>query len=170
MPRTERLSMTKGATMVELVPMSTDEFREYLEEAIRGYAEEKVAAGNWTAEEAHQRSAHEFAELLPQGINTPNQHLFTVVDAARNRVGFIWLAVQDHGGRKRSFIYDLAIHPPFRRRGYGAATLQAIEATARGLGASEIGLHVFAHNTAARALYEKAGYEVTNLNMRKELC
>lgn len=153
--------------MVELIPMTADEFREYLVESVRGYAEEKVAAGNWTAEEALERSQREFADLLPHGINTPNQHLFTVYDSQHNRVGFIWLAVQERGGKKSGFIYDFAIYPAFRRRGYGAATLQAIEEVARTLGVSEIGLHVFAHNTAARALYEKAGYEITNINMRK---
>jgi ribosomal protein S18 acetylase RimI-like enzyme len=156
--------------MVELVPMTADEFREYLEESVRGYAEEKVAAGNWTEEEAQERAAREFAQHLPQGLDTPNQHLFTVRAPERNQVGYIWLAVQDHGGKRSSFIFDLAIHAPFRRRGYGAATLRAIEEVARTLGVSEIGLHVFAHNTAARALYEKMGYEVTNINMRKELC
>jgi ribosomal protein S18 acetylase RimI-like enzyme len=155
--------------MVQLAPMTEGEFRDYLKGAIKGYAEEKVKAGNWTPEEALQRSEGEFTQLLPQGVATPNQHLFTIYDAERNRVGFIWLAVQDRGSKESGFIYDFAIYPAYRRRGYGAATLRAIEETARRFGLSEIGLHVFAHNATARALYEKMGYEVTNINMHKEI-
>ena len=40
---------------------------------------------------------------------------------------------------------------------------------ARGLGLRDIGLHVFAHNDGAQALYHALGYEVTGLNMRKAM-
>ena len=32
-----------------------------------------------------------------------------------------------------------------------------------------ISLHVFGHNRVARALYEKLGYETTNVNMTEKL-
>jgi ribosomal protein S18 acetylase RimI-like enzyme len=40
---------------------------------------------------------------------------------------------------------------------------------ARRLELSGIGLHVFGHNAGARLLYERLGYETTNLNMFKTL-
>jgi ribosomal protein S18 acetylase RimI-like enzyme len=47
--------------------------------------------------------------------------------------------------------------------------LQAIEPRVRELGVTGIGLHVFAHNPGAQALYAKLGYNVTSINMRKNL-
>jgi RimJ/RimL family protein N-acetyltransferase len=46
-----------------------------------------------------------------------------------------------------------------RRRGAGAALLDAATEWARRAGAREIVLHVFPHNTAAQALYRKHGFE-----------
>jgi ribosomal protein S18 acetylase RimI-like enzyme len=40
---------------------------------------------------------------------------------------------------------------------------------ARRMGAETIRLHVFGHNTAARPLYVKLGYEPTNIVMAKPL-
>jgi RimJ/RimL family protein N-acetyltransferase len=36
-------------------------------------------------------------------------------------------------------------------------------------GLNVIGLHVFGYNTGARAMYEKLGFEVTDVMMRKWL-
>jgi ribosomal protein S18 acetylase RimI-like enzyme len=46
-----------------------------------------------------------------------------------------------------------------RRRGVGDALLDACVAWARGIGAREVVLHVFPHNTGAVALYRKHGFE-----------
>ena len=46
-----------------------------------------------------------------------------------------------------------------RRRGVGDALVDACVAWARGVGAREIVLHVFPHNSAAIALYCKHGFE-----------
>jgi RimJ/RimL family protein N-acetyltransferase len=45
-----------------------------------------------------------------------------------------------------------------RRRGVGSALLAAVEEWARAAGITKLELHVFPHNEAAIALYEKAGY------------
>ena len=46
-----------------------------------------------------------------------------------------------------------------RRRGVGDALLDACVAWARDIGAREVVLHVFPHNTGAVALYRKHGFE-----------
>jgi len=45
----------------------------------------------------------------------------------------------------------------------------AVEEFAKSLGLESIGLHVFAHKTAAMKLYAGLGYEVTSQNMVKKL-
>lgn len=54
-------------------------------------------------------------------------------------------------------------------QGMGRALIRAAEALARDHGAAHMTLHVFANNTRARALYEKAGYDGEILKYRKRL-
>lgn len=44
-----------------------------------------------------------------------------------------------------------------------------MEEVARRMGLQQLGLHVFAHNDGAIALYESLGYSVASLNMLKPL-
>ncbi len=47
--------------------------------------------------------------------------------------------------------------------------MKELEVIAKELGMKKIGLHVFGHNKVARGLYEKLGYEITNINMIKSI-
>ena len=157
---------------VRLVSMTAAQFERWYERSVQGYAEEKVRAGNWPAEDALRRSREEFAHLLPKGLATPDHWLFSIEDVdSGTAVGILWLAAMlgQGVGPSRAFIYDFEIDAAYRRRGYGRAALAALDQKAREMGFAEIGLHVFEHNVAARALYEQAGYEVTNVNMSKRL-
>jgi ribosomal protein S18 acetylase RimI-like enzyme len=105
-------------------------------------------------------------------VDTPGQYLFSILAAPEpglpaRPVGMIWFAALE--GRPQAFIYDFAIDPAYRRRGYGAQALRALEAEVRAVGLESIALHVFGHNHGAQALYRKLGYEVTNLHMAKRL-
>ena len=81
----------------------------------------------------------------------------------------IWLARIMQGAKPIMFIYDFRIDEAHRRKGYGEQAMLAAEVQAKALGYDTIALHVFGHNHAARALYEKLGYEITNINMAKKL-
>ena len=156
--------------MVRLVPMNEAEFSAYVAESIPEYARDKVAAGQWLEEASLELSRQGYEELLPQGLATPDNHFFTVREAASSRVvGMLWFAVQERAGEKAAYVYDVAIQAPYQRRGYATEAFAALEAEARSRGLAAIGLHVFGHNTGARALYEKLGYEVTNINMFKRV-
>lgn len=155
---------------VILERMTPAEFEAYLQPAIAEYAADRIAAGNWSEAEAMSHAQQQFADLLPQGVATPNQHLFTIRDAASAQaVGVIWLALMPHFGQTTAFIYDLRIFDAFQRRGYGMQAMLAVEREAQALGMDRIGLHVFGHNSAAQALYLKLGYTITNVNMAKYL-
>jgi ribosomal protein S18 acetylase RimI-like enzyme len=53
----------------------------------------------------------------------------------------------------------LAVAPGHEGRGIGQALLAAAERDANCMGARSMTLHVFARNTRARALYERAGFD-----------
>jgi ribosomal protein S18 acetylase RimI-like enzyme len=155
--------------MIHLEPMTEAEFQAYLDPAIEEYGQEHVKSGRWRAEEATEKSAAEFRALLPDGVHSADQHLFAIKDEAGTQVGILWFAVRDNNGKRTAFIYDVRIGEAFQRRGYATQAFQALEALARKMGLAAISLHVFGHNTAARTLYEKLGFIVTNVNMSKSL-
>ena len=156
--------------MTILIPMTEDEFQMYLEYHIQDYAQEHVKSGRWSEEEALEKSAEEYQQLLPQGLQTPNNHLFMVVDEQQEKnVGTLWFALQERAGQQQAFVYNVEIFEEFRRRGYASHAFQLLEERVAELGATSIGLHVFGHNRAAREMYEKLGYVATNINMVKKL-
>ena len=105
--------------MVQLMPMTENEFNDFRKAAVEEYAQDHVNAGNWDPAEALQKSEQEFQELLPQGIASPDQHLFSIVDDAGAKVGMLWFAVRYKGSQPYAFVYDFMIDEPFRRKGYG---------------------------------------------------
>jgi len=152
--------------VIQLIPMGEVEFKTYLANAIQDYAQDKIKSGNWHPSEAMQKSEAEYQELLAQGLASKNQYLFSIVDTEiEATVGMIWFALKDARPRPSAFIYDFLIFEEFRRRGYGSQALLAVEEKVRELGLDTVSLHVFGHNIGARALYEKMGYEITNINM-----
>jgi ribosomal protein S18 acetylase RimI-like enzyme len=155
---------------VRLDPMTAAEYGRYLEPAIREYAHEKVISGEWEQHEALDLSRTDHARLLPDGLATHDQLLFTVRDeATEQRVGILWLALRRRGVKVEAYVYDVAIDEEMRGRGYGRATMLACLDAARKLGAETVGLHVFGHNAAARALYASLGFEPTNIRMTLDL-
>lgn len=148
--------------------MTQEQFDAWLPEAIAGYAAEHVASGRWAEDEALEKSREEHATLLPQGPATPGHHLWSIVRSKDHEpVGLLWLGVIPKP--PSGWIYNIEIFPPFRRRGYAEAAMLELEREVRRLGLGAIGLHVFAANSAARPLYEKLGYEPTNVIMSKRL-
>lgn len=154
--------------MVRLIPMTEATFEAYLSVSVGEYAAEKVRAGNWAESEALERSAQSYTELLPNGVATPDNYLFTIL-AGETPVGELWFAVRQDGGHRAAFIYDFAINEEHRRQGYAAQALTALEAEVQELGLDRISLHVFGHNQPAISLYQKMGYLATNINMTKRL-
>ncbi len=157
--------------MVQLFPMTDSEFQKYLRAAIEDYAQEHVRAGNWAPSEAILNSEEEFRQLLPDGVVSKDQHLFSIVDDSTGAtVGMIWFAVRSRGVTDPyAFVYDFRIYEEFQRRGYGRQAFSVLEEKVKEVGLDTISLHVFGHNHAAIALYQKAGYEMTNIHMTKKL-
>jgi ribosomal-protein-alanine N-acetyltransferase len=84
-------------------------------------------------------------------------HILVVRSGGLPVVGFcaFWLICDE------IHINNLAIRPSFRRRGLGAALVQAVLAQAGTLGAARATLEVRASNVTARELYERHGFRLT---------
>lgn len=157
-----------GMEQIRLRPMTTAEFTAYRARLIPAYAAHHVQAGDWDPEQAETLAARQVDELLPAGPQTGGMLLLVAETRAGEQVGQVWIAL-DRPRPGEAWIYDIAINPEQRGKGYGRALLQAAEAQAGQRAAKAIGLHVFGANTVARELYESSGYQVTSLVMRKPL-
>ena len=155
--------------MVRLVPMTKKDYAAFIERIIPEYAEENVKAGYWAESEALEKSRNETEKLLPDGVATENHYLFTIEAESGERVGMIWLRADLASPVPSGFIFDLHIADEFRRKGYARQAMLELEEQARQLGLKKLGLHVFAHNYGARALYAGLDYQLSSLNMIKEL-
>ncbi len=156
--------------MTILLPMTQEDFLEWKSESVPAYAAEKIASGQWQEAEAIALAQKSFDELLPQGLSTPDNLLFTLRDQdVRVDVGTLWVAVQDRAGKRVAYVYDVVIRPEHQRKGHATRALRALEDEVRSLGLAGIALHVFGHNAAAHALYVKLGYRPTNINMYKPI-
>jgi ribosomal protein S18 acetylase RimI-like enzyme len=156
-------------TIVELAPMSTAQFEKWKPTSIADYAMEHTISGKWTAADAPRLAREEFERLLPQGMATPSHRFFSIeLVPDRQSVGMLWIQIES-APRPVSYVFNIEIDKPFRRRGYARQAMKLLEEEARRLGLESIGLHVFGHNAAARALYEELGYVATNIYMKRRL-
>ena len=156
--------------MIRLIPMNEANYQAYRSTAIADYAQDHVDAGNWTAENALDSATQQYHELLPDGLHSKDNYLFSIGDEeTQTIVGMLWFAVMEHSGHRRAFVFDVKIDEAFRRRGYGEQAFRALETKVRELGLHTISLHVFGHNLPARAMYEKLGYITTNVQMSKNI-
>jgi len=155
--------------MVRLAAMTQAEFERYMESAVEDYAQSRFRCGDCAIEEARAHAAGDYRALLPEGLATPDQFLFTIRSEADEAVGMVWLAMRERYATKTAYIYDIRTDEAHRGKGHGAAAMKAVEAEASRKGAVRISLNVMSWNHAARRLYERCGYGVVGIGMSKEL-
>jgi ribosomal protein S18 acetylase RimI-like enzyme len=155
----------KEETMIQLKPLQQQDFEKFLEREIRGYAEEHVRNGNMPAEGSLERSRKEFERLLPDGIHSEHQYLWSLVDESDNQIGVLWVQVKDG----KAFIFNFVIEEAYRGKGYGKQSLIALDEQLRAMDVESIGLQVFGDNLTAQELYKKMGYVITGIHMQKKL-
>jgi len=151
--------------MVKLEPIQQKDFELFLEREIRSYAEDHVRNGNWSSEDALERSRKEFEHYLPDGTYSKDQYLYSILGESDDKIGVLWVQVKD----QKAFIFDFVIDEAFRGKGYGKQALAAMEETLKSMDVESIGLHVFGDNVAAQELYKKAGFQITDIQMKKIL-
>ena len=155
---------------MRLIPMTEKEFRDFIKLSMEDQAQGQVRAGAWRAEDATANIERLRTHLLPNGLTTPNHYFFVIADAdTGTNVGALWYTVEEAEGKRQIFVMDIQNDVAYRRRGYGSQAFEAMETQAREMGANTIALHVFEHNHAARAMYEKLGYAGTGSMMSKKI-
>lgn len=165
---------------VSLAPLSSEEYREFMEQHIIEYAYEKSRAGHWKPEEALDRSREVLHDFIvgEKGAWERGFRFFKGLDENGQHVGWIWdgpipKMVQPKPESAR-WLYQITVKESLRRKGYGKAMLQALEKVLQQENVAELYLNVFRWNQAAISLYSALGYEIvgdyeTEVRMRKRL-
>lgn len=160
----------RAVSTVTLRPMTEAEYAEFRQTTARAFADELVATGGWSPEEALDRALQGSAEFLPQGPGTPGMLLLVGVLDDGTPIGRLWLGLtHPRGVPDCAFVYDIEVDEGHRGSGLGRALLAAREDVVRSHGVPAVELNVFADNVRAVGLYSSAGYRVVTQQMRKDL-
>jgi len=155
---------------VTIVPLTPEQFDEFLAKAIPRRAERMVRRGVWSEARALEASRAAYAARFPQGWGTPGQSVGAIVDrGSGTQVGEVWYSVTDEGGVTQLCVEWIWIEPEYRRQGFAAETFRRLEEKGRELGVPRLGLIVWADNPGAIALYQKLGYVTSAMSMVKTL-
>lgn len=146
---------------IKIRRMTNSEFENFYQWSIENHAKELMEELLISQEEAIKEAIEEVAQMLPDGLNTQHNHLISIVEEDSGEVaGFIWTIHEETEGRKQSFVCDFAIWESKRRKGYATATLRLVEKAEAEAGCQESVLFVADRNDAAKALYQKCGYQL----------
>jgi len=151
---------------VTLQPMPPERLAVWMEQSYDAYVADRMSSGE--ARDVAEHNADEsWATNFPGGQPLATHRIFDVV-ADGETVGMLWIAPHI-AGSDQWWIYDIEIDQAHRRKGHARAALELGHAEAKALGAASIGLNVFGFNTGARALYEELGYEISAIQMIRQL-
>ncbi|RZA01327.1 MAG: GNAT family N-acetyltransferase [Proteobacteria bacterium] len=156
-------------SQVFLRPMSSEEFTPWNQQNQEEYARDKETQG-LSKEEAMAVAEKSARTLLPNGRESPDQFLYSVVDTTSQEVvGSLWWGVQRETKVPLAWVYTIRIDEKHRGLGYGRAAMVAAESDVKARGFTRFGLHVFGYNQAARKLYQSLGFQEVNVVMHKAL-
>jgi len=134
----------------EMLPDELIAFRSY---SISDYARELAGDMNISPEAALLQASQEFDELLPGSF-------LKIIEVDSFPIGVLWYLTEETDGVRHAFLNDFVIAPEHHRKGYARSTLTALAQEAQAQGCTEIRLYVSDDNYAAKALYERCGFQL----------
>lgn len=153
--------------MITLRLMQPTEFSNYRDYFVIDYAQEIASNFGYSTEKSKIIAAKELADDLPQNVTTADNFLLCIEESDSGTIGYLWYKQIDDG--TTAFILDFVLLEAFRGRGYGKATLTALEKQLVPTGIEQIKLRVAFDNDRAFGLYKKLGFSITGYNMVKIL-
>jgi len=146
--------------------LSEEEFDDYFNHKVHRYANALQENMLGTQTEALEKAERHMNRFLPQHFNTPNHYIFNLIKE-ETKIGFLWLYVLNE--KKSAYLYDIYIQEQYRGNGLGKDAINVAENWVNQFDIVHFDLHVFGSNKNALRLYEKLGFEITSIYMRKEL-
>lgn len=144
--------------MVKFRPLKEREFTGFISDYCSLYAARQVEAGYWDSQRAQNWLTQSWADLLPQGLNTPGHYFFRILNIQEIPVGYLWVITRAEDNHSVLYINDLVITPEWRGRGYACSALKQLEHWCRDTRIGHIRLFIHPQNLPARSLYQRCGY------------
>ena len=113
--------------------------------------------GGWLIADGGWRSIAEERRYL-KAIRRHRYAAVLVAELDGKIVGRLSISRESHPASEHVADVGLMVADDYRRRGIGNALMESAENWARAVGVRKIELHVFPHNEAALALYDRIGY------------
>ena len=160
--RGRRLADSAGLveSPVSLTVIETADFQRRMESLVAAM----MADYRVSAQDAHKRAWLP----LPHGLATEDTYVRAVL-ADDEQIGWVCYALQHADRPGMGWLYRLDIDPSFRSRGYGTATVAAVEAELVTRGVRRMGVGVPGGNAGALRLAERLGYTLMSQQMAKDL-
>ena len=118
---------------------------------------------SFTTEEAHCK-----IESLIEHVSNGKAIVFGYFDESR-LVGYIWAYEHKYRDERRVYVSEVRVEENYRGKGIGHQLLRAVQNTALDMGYKAMYIHAEATNVGAIKLYEKEGYELERVQLRKQL-
>lgn len=97
----------------------------------------------------------QMAELMPNGLESPGNHMYTFLNKEEQVIGYSWCSDKSDSMRLIAYI---GVKEAFRRRGYATQIMDMICKDAKQAGVSVMVLGVEKNNLPAIHLYERDGF------------
>ena len=156
--------------MIALRKMSEDQYLDFIDYFISDYAIEIMENYKKSKEDALGIASREVKIDLPEGIHTKKNTLLCIdleEEARQEIIGYLWY--EENKDESSVFIYDFYIRPEYRNKGYGKKSMSALEEELKNAKIGQIKLRVAYSNEKALALYKELGFNITGINMAKNI-
>ena len=130
------------------------------------YAQDISRTQDVSIEEALAIAERQLGSLLAADQLPEHELFYDIQNDDGLKVGMCWLTQKSE---QLLFISYIEIDAAQRGKGYGKAAMQLIDELAKERGVKQVWLHVFAFNDTARAVYEKSGFQVSGIQMFKNI-
>lgn len=154
---------------MKMLPLEPSEFAAWRELSIKNYSEGMAINNGLPVSAVLEEATKQFDRSFPDGFPAIDNHVYKLVSDSDHQLGYLWLGISGPSFRRRVFIFDIFVEESERKKGYGEFMLKWLEGKTKELGFTEVSLHAFNYNRPAISLYEKFGFQLTNVYMTKKL-
>ncbi len=149
---------------MRLVKMTQEEFDVIKGRMIRDYAQDKIKVGHWQEADAIELAKETLDNILRDGVETEHHFLLDICKDI-DKVGFVWFNLFN----ETIYVNNYLIYDEHKGKDYEIEMVGLLEEMADDLRARKVNLHSFGYNEAAIALYQKMGYDITDVYMSKKM-
>lgn len=129
---------------------------------------DNVKACSFTTSFSYSDAESKIVELI-EYVGNDLAIVFGCVDDKGKLVGFIWAYCVAFREENRMYVSVIQIDNAYRGCGLGTKLLNSIESEARIAGLPALFIHTEAYNQGAIRLYEREGYVIERVQLRKPI-